>query len=491
MTTPHADPDLVVVGAGPAGLAAATTAAAAGLSVVLLDAGAVAGGQYWRHPAPGTHRTGTALDPERLDGLHHDLPTYRSLVGALTTVDHRFHHHVWAVHRLDDRWIVRAVDRGEGRERAATLRAPRLVLATGAYDRQLPFPGWDLPGVMTAGGVQALLKGHGVAAGTRAVVAGTGPFLLPVATGLARAGVRVLGIHEASSPTRWARELGAVVRAPAMVREGAVYAAALARARVPLHPRSAVVAAHGTDELEAVTVARLDGSGRVRSGSERRVEVDLLAVGWGFTPQLELPLQTGAATQVDVDGSLVCVVDEAQRSTADDVWVAGEACGIGGAALAVVEGRIAGRSAAGQPADPALARERSRRRRFAAALHAAHPVPRDWTSWLTPDTILCRCEEVTVGAVREVVDRDGVRDPRAAKLLTRPGMGWCQGRVCGFATAHLLASWTDTPPELGSLSQRPVASPITFGALIDATVDAVETPPHPHVETPPHPNLGA
>ncbi|MGH3424265.1 MAG: FAD-dependent oxidoreductase [Nocardioidaceae bacterium] len=466
--------DVLVVGAGPAGLAAAAQAGAAGATVALVDAGSAPGGQYWRHPAPGPDgRAG--LRREDVAYLHHDLASYRRLVGRLDahrgrgTTAYLPRHQVWTVTRDDDRFTAHAVDRTDGRSGTAEVTGRRLVLATGAYDRQIPFPGWDLPGVMTAGGVQALLKGHGVRAGRRVLVAGTGPFLLPVAAGLADSGAQVLGVHESSAPRRWVSEGGAVLRNPGKLAEGAGYARALVRHRVPVRTCSTVVAAHGTDELEAVTVARVDTGGRTMRGSERRVEVDTLAVGWGFTPQLELPLALGCATLVDADGSLVCAVDERQAASVPGVYVAGEPCGVGGAALAVLEGAVAGAQAAsaggGAPLDRRLVRRRTALRRFAAAMHRAHPVPAGWVDRVEPDTVVCRCEEVTAADLRTAVDDRGARGARDAKLLARPGMGWCQGRICGYPTACLTAAWSGEPYTPEGTGTRPVASPVPLGRL--------------------------
>ncbi|GDY55194.1 hypothetical protein SVIO_058170 [Streptomyces violaceusniger] len=165
---------------------------------------------------------------------------------------------------------------------------------------------------MAAGGVQALLKGHRAAAGRRAVVAGTGPFLLPVATGLARAGVRVLAVCEANPAHGWLRHLDGAVRAPAKSAEAVRYAALMARHRIPYRTRATVAEILGEDRVRGV---RLDG-GEV-------LEADLVALGWGFTPALELPLMVGAATRRDLDGSLVAVVDARQRTTVPDVLAAG------------------------------------------------------------------------------------------------------------------------------------------------------------------------
>lgn len=460
-TSPY---DVAVVGAGPAGLAAAAAALAGGARVALIDAGRQPGGQYWRH-RPGD--LGAVAD------LHHDLGTFRGLVAGASGAVRHFGHQVWTVSgSAADGFVVRSLAGDAEHE----LAARSLVLAPGAYDRQVPFRSWDLPGVYTAGGAQALLKGNEVLVGRRVVVGGTGPFLLPVAAGLAARGARVVGVYEANGPAGWTRHTAAVLPVAAKLTEGAGYAAALARRRVPFHARRAVVAAHGADVVEAVTVAKLDREWRIVPGSERVVECDAVAVGWGFTPQLELPLALGVATRVDADGSLVVEVDEHQRTSVPGVYVAGEACGVGGAPLAVVEGEIAGTAAVaaatGSGVAPVPSRLRRRRRalrRFAAAMHAVHPVRDGWQSWLDDDTLVCRCEEVTAGEVRAAVDDLGATDPRTAKLLSRAGMGWCQGRVCGYATTCLTASaaGSDTVSalDLQGVSERPIAVPISLDRL--------------------------
>jgi NADPH-dependent 2,4-dienoyl-CoA reductase/sulfur reductase-like enzyme len=467
--------DVVVIGAGPAGLSAATTAGRTA-TVALLDAGPVPGGQYWRQPA--TADLGAAprsgLDPGRLAYLHHGLDEYRRLVDRLRIqVDSGrttwlAQHYVWTIERAEDGYVVHAADRSRAVERAVQVTGRRLVLATGAYDRQLPFPGWTLPGVVTAGGAQALLKGSGVVAGSRIVVAGTGPFLLPVAAGLAESGATVLGVHEAGSPRAWLSHPGPVVRNVGKLGEAVGYARALLRHRVPVRNRSIVLTAEGSDHLEAVTVARVRRDGVVIRKTERRLACDTLAIGWGFTPQLELALELGCETRVDTDGSVVCRVDDDQRTSVPEVFTAGETCGVGGAALALVEGAIAG-AAAGNTAGGKgrLKRQRSALRSFAAAMHASHPVPAGWIQRVGDDTVICRCEEVTGGQLRSSVT-DGALDARTAKLLARPGMGWCQGRVCGYPTACLTAAWSGSPFQPEVVGTRPVAVPVDLGVVAEA-----------------------
>ncbi|MGR6917173.1 FAD/NAD(P)-dependent oxidoreductase [[Actinomadura] parvosata] len=460
--------DLVVVGGGPAGVAGALTAALAGLRVALVDSGPRLGGQYFRHPA----------EPGRAPGLDRFLRQARALDAR---ADVLLRHQVWAVSREPDGdLLVRCATRdtaGTSRdERAVALRARRLLIATGAHDRPLPFPGWDLPGVLTAGGAQALLKGGGVVAGRRIVVSGTGPFLLPVASGLAGAGARVLGVYEANGGLGLARH---PLLALGKAGEAAGYAAALARHRVPYRTRQAVVATHGEREVEAVTVARLDRDWNVTA--THVVECDTLAVGYGFVPQIELGTQLGCQTRHDVDGSPVLTVDATLRTTVPGVWAAGEPVGVGGWRLAELEGRLAGRAIAadartagisstaglgGAPVGgggavavvpPVFARRRERWRAFGEALQRAYPVKPGWQGWLRDDTLVCRCEEVPLARVREARAL-GATDARSVKLLARPGMGWCQGRICGYAVS-CLAGERPQPP------RRPIAQPVTLGAL--------------------------
>ncbi|WP_031035550.1 NAD(P)/FAD-dependent oxidoreductase [Streptomyces sp. NRRL F-5650] len=464
--------DLVVVGAGPAGMAAAATALAGGLRVVLLDSGTALGGQYWRHP-PEHARAAVPTDD-----LHHGLGRYRALCRALAAhraagrLDLRLAHHAWAAVREGGGFAVHAADRRDApRETAVVLRAPRLLVATGAYDRQLPFPGWDLPGVLTAGGLQALLKGGGVAAGSRVALGGTGPFLLPVAAGLAARGVEVVAVCEAAHPRAWLRHPGPLLRNPGKWAEGAGYAATLARHRVPVRPRTAIVAAEGGERVTAVRIASLAPDGSPRPATERRVEVDAVGVGWGFAPQLDLLVPLGCALTGSADGNAVAAVDAGQRTTVPGLYTAGETCGVGGAALAVNEGRLAAwsvlaDSGAAAPATANRARTavRSavvRQRAFARATALAHPVPPAWSAWLTDETVVCRCEEVTAGAVR-TARTDGAHDHRQVKQLTRAGMGWCQGRMCGPAVHCLTARGRGRAYEP---AERLVATPVTLGAL--------------------------
>ncbi|GAA1680199.1 hypothetical protein GCM10009745_25230 [Kribbella yunnanensis] len=309
-------------------MAAALAAADGGASVVLVDAGRALGGQFHRQAAAEFGVRRKSFVGDRV--LSHELITYLPESS------------VWAIEgtRL---WVQSgAADAAERSVFAVDGRA--VVLATGAYDRFLPFPGWDLPGVYTAGAAQALAKGQRVAVGRRVVVAGTGPFLLPVASSLIGVGAAVVGLFEAN-------RLSTVVRgwapdtlvAVSKLGEAAGYARTLARHRVPLRHGWTVVAAHGTDRVEAVTIARLDAGWTPIPGTERRLECDAVCVGFGFTPQLELAVAAGCNL---TDDALAVVVDSNQQTTTPGVFAAGELTGIGGADLSAAEGQIAGAAAA-------------------------------------------------------------------------------------------------------------------------------------------------
>lgn len=541
--------DLVIIGAGPAGLAAAEAAlhefsaeprfvstrrgAGAGQRgegsaprIVVIDSADQPGGQFWRH------RKETAVTD---DGrFHHGWDDYLALRAgfdagiAAGVIDYRPATSVWMVEAPPDPARTDGSDSADRSGRAdrtgftvhtapshgptpaagptqasgssgipsPVVRARRLVIATGGYDRQLPIPGWDLPGVMAAGGIQGFAKQNGMLPGSRFVIAGTGPFLLPVAANVTDLGGSVAAVLESSSLTSWLPHAHRAAGVPAKALEGAEYAWTFLRHRIPYRTRTVITEILGDDRVEAVATARIDRLGAVIPGTEATLEnIDAVGLGWGFTPQLELPVALGARTRVDVDGSLIAVVDETQLSSVPGLYLAGEVTGVGGAVLAVAEGRLAGAQAAadvtGTPAADRTAdhsrtaehpravdmtatrRTITRHRAFAEAMHRAHPVPPGWTDRLTPETIVCRCEEVPAATIAEARAALEADDARAQKNMTRAGMGWCQGRECGFAVTCLAAGTPDRADSssvhafLTQTMKRPVAQPVPLSTFFD------------------------
>jgi NADPH-dependent 2,4-dienoyl-CoA reductase/sulfur reductase-like enzyme len=341
-----------------------------------------------------------------------------------------------------------------------------LVLATGAYDRVLPFPGWDLPGVYAAGAAQALAKGQRVAVGKRVLLAGTGPFLLPVTESLLGVGAEVVGLLDANRPAAVLKGwLTDPLVAQSKFREAAEYGALLARHRIRLQHGRTVIAAHGTDRVESVTVARLDRDWRPLPGTERRIEVDAVCLGFGFTAQLELAVSARCELGTGPDGGPAVLVDEHQQTSVPGVFAAGELTGIGGADLAAAEGRVAGAAAAGS-LSPADQRAVVKGNRFAAALAKAYPIKPGWQSWSTGSTLVCRCEEVTRDDLRDAVVERDVLGTRSLKLSSRAGLGLCQGRVCSRTVADLAAAYQPgVRADLVASSRRPIAVPVRLRDL--------------------------
>ncbi len=400
--------DLAVVGAGPAGMAAAAAAAGQGRRVWVLDEGFRPGGQIWRHrpgeAPPGARRLLAALAAGGVQVL-----------GGAGVFD------AW---RQDRAWRL-AVSTARGR---LDLEAPALVLACGARERFAPFPGWTLPGVLGAGGGQALLKEGLDLACDPVLVAGSGPLLLPVAAAVRRHGGRLLAILEQAP---WRRVLGL---APLLATRPAKALQALglgwATLGSPYRPGWWVAEAVGDGRLEQVRIT--DGRGA------RLLPCRWLFCGFGLVPNLELGRHLGCALAGEA-----LEVDGAQGTSQEGIYAAGEVCGIAGLEAALAEGRIAGLAAAGAW-DPdsregrRLARDRGRARAMGRRLEDLF-APRDELLALPrPDTLVCRCEDVPFGAI------DPAWDARETKLCTRAGMGPCQGRVCGPILARHFGHQLDT-----------------------------------------------
>ncbi len=392
--------DVAIVGAGPGGIAAATTAAEAGRKVCLIDDNVSNGGQIWRG-----FRKETAQDnPHGKSFLHWTLRLQR------TDCEIR---NGWQAIDAPSAGVLRLVREGE----SVDIRFDNLILATGARERFLPFPGWTLPGVMGAGGLQALVKSGLDAKDKRVVLAGSGPLLLAVAASLAKSGARIAGIYEQARLGQLAALGVSLLGQPAKLLEGARYRQQTSYA--PYRTGCWVVRAEGHGRLEQVTMT-----------SERKqwtLACDWLGCGFHLVPNLELP----RLLDCRIAGGYVAV-NSLQQSSVPQVACVGELTGIGGLEKALVEGQIAGWAAAGREVEArALASHRQKLTRFAMRLDRALALRPELLTLADAETLVCRCEDVTHGALKHCGSW------REAKLHSRCGMGACQGRICGPATEFL------------------------------------------------------
>jgi NADPH-dependent 2,4-dienoyl-CoA reductase/sulfur reductase-like enzyme len=404
--------DVAVVGAGPAGLAAASAASTHGARVCLIDDNASCGGQIWRG-------LGASIDHQSQPKRFHQLQT------ALTSghVDLRTGTTVVA---LPSPGSLR-IDASAGSE---DIHYSRLVLATGARETFLPFPGWTLPGVTGVGALQAMVKGGLPIHGKRVVLAGSGPLLLAVAGALAKQGALILGIFEQAGITKIAGFCARLLRYPDKLREGATSRAAAFPA--PYRTGSWVVHAHGDHFLQSVSVSV--------NGTTRTIDCDYLGCAFHLVPNLELP----RLLDCEIEAGFVRV-NESQETSIPNVYCAGEPTGIGGLEKALAEGEIAGLVCAGTSAKHIYGR-RDRYVRFANMLDRTFALRPELKKLPGPDTFVCRCEDVPLRSLA------GMRSQREAKLHTRCGMGPCQGRICGSA-CEFLFGWESAqirPPILPS-----------------------------------------
>ncbi|RON31424.1 FAD/NAD(P)-binding oxidoreductase [Pseudomonas brassicacearum] len=412
--------DLLIIGAGPAGMAAALAAAPSGAHIVLLDDNPLPGGQIWR------------------DGPQAKLPNparqMRERLEACSNIRRHSGTRVIAC-AGPKQLLVEDADRGW------VIAYDKLILCTGARELLLPFPGWTLPGVTGAGGLQALIKGGLPVQDERIVIAGSGPLLLASTATAKHNGARVLRIAEQASAAAVAGFAAQLPRWPNKLMQAVTL--------IDRHYRTGihVLAALGNERLEGV---RLQQQGKIVE-----LECDRLACGFGLIPNTQL----GQALGCELEDQAIAV-DTWQATRRADHYAAGECTGFGGSELALVEGAIAGHAAVGDlDSARALWPRRARWQGFANALNKAFTLNPQLKSLAQPDTLVCRCEDVPYAALA------GHTDWREAKLASRCGMGACQGRVCGGALQHLFG-WQPSAP-------RPPFSP----ARIETLLCLDDTPP--------------
>lgn len=452
--------ELVVIGGGPAGLAAAALAARAGVSTVLFDENPGVGGQIYRAITSTPVRNRAILGEDYWDGAA--LADEAKASGALIVNGAT----VWS---LDRQRIVGVSIGGKAR----LIEAGRIIIATGSQERPFPIPGWTLPGVMTAGAAQTALKAQGLVASGRTVLAGGGPLLWLLAAQTLRAGGKIDAILDTTPRRNW---LQAMFHLPDFALSP-YFAKGLAllkevRAQVPIH-RADTIEAVGTDRVREVVFSG--------SGGTRRLPVDLLLLHQGVVPNVNLANAAGVAhVWNDRQLCFVPVLDADFGSSVPGIAVAGDGAGIAGGTAAAERGRVAAITAvrALRP-DATLPDTQGIRQRL-----QREEMGRPFLDWLNRpadsfrqpegDTIACRCEEVTAKQVRDTA-KMGCEGPNQMKAFLRCGMGPCQGRLCGLTITELIAAERKTTQdEVGYYRLRPPVKPITLAELASVPISEAE-----------------
>jgi thioredoxin reductase len=460
--------DIAIVGAGPAGMAAAAATGQLGLTAIVLDEQHGPGGQVYNSIETGPFREGTL-------GKDYGRGRVLALQFRASGADYRPGAQVWHIDAGPQGWQMVFSQGG----RAERINARQVILATGAVERPFPIPGWTLPGVMTAGAAQILLKSAGIASGG-AVFAGCGPLLYLVAAQYLRVGINVRTVLDTTPPRQYRMAVPALFRAmgnsPALAK-GLGMMLHIRRAGVPFITGVEALSAEGAGRVAAV---------RYRAhGREHRLEdISHLFLHHGVVPNIHLALAAGCTRIWDsrqCAWTIAC--DRWGRTSRLGLFVAGDAAGILGAIAAPHRGRLAALAAAAalrrippakleqetDAAEKPLAREIALRR-FLDILYRpaeAFRIPAD-------DTIVCRCEEIATRAIRNCA-RHGDADPNPIKSLIRCGMGPCQGRMCGTTVTEILAEACGVPAaETGYFSVRPPINPVSFAEL--AALGVAEEP---------------
>ena len=454
---------VAIVGAGPAGIAAAGVLAAHGVAVTVIDEGQQAGGQIYRRP-----RAGLKIDIEALHGT--EAASYRSFHSTFDRlrdrIDYRPQTLVWGIGEKRLHTVCGGV--------ADTVTFDALILATGATDRVLPIPGWTLPGVFTLGGAQVLLKEHGCLIGRRIVFCGSSPLLYLAAKQYRAMGAEVVAVLDT---TRFAAKVAAsphLLAAPQTLARGLGYMQTLRSGRVPIHHGVRLLGFEGATRLEAVRF-------KDRRGHEAVLPCDAVAYGFGLKPETQLAELAGAKLGYDSIFRQWLPDADADGRCGGYVYVAGDGATIGGAQAAALTGEIAGCAVLEDFKIAINGMDRSRTRRnvarircFQRGLARAFAWPVDAIYNLDDQTIVCRCESVTAAELRASIRADfGPTEVNRLKAITRCGMGRCQGRFCGLAAAELTAHALNVPLEaVGRLRVQPPIKPIPLAISLAGNVAA-------------------
>lgn len=462
--------ELVIIGGGPAGLSAAIEARRAGVSVTILEERSTLGGQIFKQFGPGF----SVVDPDHVSA---EYRRGRRLIddAERSGTDIRSGAVVWGIW---DKQIAFVQDE----TRAGVIDAVTIILATGARDRPLAFPGWTLPGVLTAGAAKSLVATQRILPGRRILMAGSGPLALAFSAQLVEFGANIVEVTEAAPPPRPADVVRLVASAsPSVLADAVRYRARLMRLRIPVHYSTMIVRAHGSTEVDGAVVATVDRDWRVIPGTERALEVDTILLGYGLETSTELSRLCGCQHRFDQDmGGFIPVRDIWLRTSVAGIFAVGDGAGVSGSRNAIWEGRLAGIAAARElghltdrQANDVGRPIRCRLRRlegFRRALARMYPVGPGIYELATGETMVCRCEEVSAGDLELLLD-EGVTDPNIVRAMSRAGMGRCQGRNCASQIVATIARRSGVAMDrIEPLTVRPPVQPIPISAIAEERV---------------------
>lgn len=448
-----------IVGAGPAGIVAAQTLLAHGLCPVLIDEAPKPGGQIYRQVPDGMQRSAKALY-----GFEHRKAQEIHLLGQRLAqqLDYRDQTLVWNIE--GNRLFLQSASG------LTDLAFSHLILATGATDRILPFPGWLLPGVFTLGGAQVALKHQGCAIGRHVVLAGTGPLLYLVAWQYAKAGVPIAAVLDASPLSGQVRALPGLASNPGMLAKGLWYAGWLRSHGVPVHTGIRLIEARGDSRVQSLCWEAQSGD----PTSKRETVCDAIGFAYGLRSETQLASLLGCEFQFDDQAhTWLPSRDTMGRTSRPAIYVAGDGAGIEGADAAAVRGHQAALAllvdAGFTPDSATISRSAKKRQSFVkarCALERAFPLPSNWAAGVDDSLIICRCEEITAGEIRRVVRDAGAHEINRVKALSRVGMGRCQSRMCGLAAAEIVALEAGINiRQVGYIRSQPPIKPLMVGLV--------------------------
>ncbi len=434
--------DYVIIGAGPAGLSAAATFANNSKNVVIIDQYQIPGGQYWRHKF----------------GANFPAKEFEFLLSS-PYVEWKLETSVWQIEQVDGKFLLHIRTAGK----TAEIEANKLLVATGAIERSIPIPGWTLPGVITAGGLQSLVKGFSTAPGNSIVLGGSGPFLFPVVESLLSLNnpPKIIGVFELRNLSRWWRNIPGLILNPEKLFEAIKFLYFLKRNKITFSQGSRISKIKLVNNSLSVEI--VDSRGRAQ---EEIASVDNVAISYGFTPDLTFASILKLEREI-VFGEESVKVNSWQRSSVEGIWAAGEVTGIGGHELAISEGKVAALDMLEKNFATVFTKfKRFRQRLFAQGLAKIYQPPKEWLDWSSEDFVVCRCEEVSKSEIIDSFEKLGADSARTSKLFTRAGMGMCQGRICHRNVSDLAERFSDKKSGIASVT-RPIGGAVTLGELSD------------------------